>query len=242
MDIIRKNDENEEILAHAKCRMPASILIASLTGLGVFFAFLLAMIIIIVSNRAYDYIYWYIIPIILFVVLLIYFIFRVVTISKTGVFLTNKRIYGTAVSRWTKINYSYRLDTINGVELGQSFGYNTIIIDFLHGNDRSEGNSCSFIIKYLIDCKEFYETINDRLLSIKNDKDLQTDIQLKSIDAENKKASAFEKIADTYSTDTTKTDKNFDYITQLKGLKELLDSGVITQQEFEEKKKKLLEL
>ncbi|HBP52248.1 MAG TPA: hypothetical protein DD626_02985 [Clostridiales bacterium] len=31
-----------------------------------------------------------------------------------------------------------------------------------------------------------------------------------------------------------------DYIAELKGLKELLDSGVITQQEFDEKKEQLL--
>ena len=36
------------------------------------------------------------------------------------------------------------------------------------------------------------------------------------------------------------TSPSRDYIDELKGLKELLDSGVISKEEFEEKKKKLL--
>ena len=80
------------------------------------------------------------------------------------------------------------------------------------------------------------------ILSIKNDKDLQTDLQVNEIDVENKKAIAMEKIAEKYNSDVTKKSSSEDYITQLRRLKELLDCGIISQEEFDEKKKKLLGL
>lgn len=242
MNEIRKNEEKEIVLAEAKCKMPKIIIVLCMVGLIAFFIFLVVMLNLIFSNYAYDRLIIFVPFIIAFIGLLSYFIFCITAISKTGVYLTNKRIYGTAFYKLTKKNYSYRLDTINSVELGQSFGNNTIIIDFLHGNDHSSGNDCTFVIKYLSNFETFYEKLNEMILSIKNDKDLQTDLQVNKIDVENKKAIAMEKIAEKYNSDVTKKSSSEDYITQLRRLKELLDCGIISQEEFDEKKKKLLGL
>ena len=79
------------------------------------------------------------------------------------------------------------------------------------------------------------------LTTLKNDKDLMVDIEMSKIDAENKKAAAFERIATNMSgASQHRNAGSQNYIEELKGLKELLDSGIISKEEFEEKKKNLL--
>ena len=64
---------------------------------------------------------------------------------------------------------------------------------------------------------------------------------MEKIGVQDKQADAFAKIAENISTKQPNyTETKDDYISQLQRLKQLLDAGVITQQEFDEKKKALL--
>lgn len=84
--------------------------------------------------------------------------------------------------------------------------------------------------------------MSNLLTSVKNDKDLMVDIEMSKIDAENRKAGAFESMANNMGANPTAKvqSNNQTYIEELKGLKELLDAGIISEEEFNEKKKNLL--
>ena len=67
-------------------------------------------------------------------------------------------------------------------------------------------------------------------------------IAVKKVDVENRKAAAFENVANNGGLSQSKINQissDGDYIKELKGLKDLLDSDIITQEEFDQKKKEL---
>lgn len=138
------------------------------------------------------------------------------------------------------------------MEIGSSLGLHTLNLNFSQGNGLStpitygKGAALAneknlFSVCFLANYEEVYQKLSDLLCSIKNDKDLKMDIEMSKIEAENRKAVAFEKMASNIGGTMPQKENDTDYIKQLKGLKELLDEGVISQEEFEEKKKQLLQ-
>lgn len=96
-------------------------------------------------------------------------------------------------------------------------------------------------MNYIEKSDAFFNAVSKILMSVKNDKDVKADIEVKKIEVQARQADAFMRIADNISNkQTNQPERKDDYISQLQRLKQLLDSGVITQQEFNEKKEQLL--
>lgn len=179
--------------------------------------------------------------------------------KKSEVVVSNRRIYGKYGPYLIKKTFSYRLDEIDNVELGEYLGAHTIVINFQDGKGPRSSpqvqyrNSASFMvgagvfrIRSIQNYKEVYEKLTEMLLALKSNVDLETDIQMAKVDAENRKADAMEKMAGNMSagiisSDNVKNGTSTSYIEEIKQLKELLDSGAITQEEFEQEKKEILD-
>lgn len=187
------------------------------------------------------------------IIFIIAFVLNLKAIKKSKCVITNKRIYGTKAVFVARKDFSYRLDMIDNVEVLNRLGVNTLVINFSQGNGNQTavrlGNVNAnmqganvFIMRYIEKSDEFFDAVSNVLMSIKNDKDVKVDIEVKKIEAQAKQADAFAKIAENISTkQPNHTETKDDYISQLQRLKQLLDAGVITQQEFDEKKKALLQ-
>lgn len=165
--------------------------------------------------------------------------------------VTNKRIKGVRNLFIAKKQFSYRLDEIDHVELGSSLGCNTIDINFSNGGGAAPvvirnglGTTTAaniFRMSCLKNGQEVYDKLCDLLASVKNEMDLKTDIEMAKIEVENKKATAMESMASNMAGGSAQhSNNNSSYINELKELKGLLDAGIITQAEFDEKKAKLL--
>lgn len=184
--------------------------------------------------------------------ILLMFIAWMVGIKKSSCIVTNKRIYGVTSIFIAKKKYSYRLDEIDNVETVSSLGIHGLALNFSQGHGpqgivrynrgvTTVSGAGTFKITNIANIDEVYEKLSDLLTSVKNDKDLMVDIEMSKVQAENRKATAFENMASNMGgTTPTKTNNNPTYIEELKGLKELLDAGIISETEFEEKKKNLL--
>lgn len=172
--------------------------------------------------------------------------------KKSEISISNRRIYGKYGPYLVKKTFSYRLDEINNVELKDVFGTRTIIINFQDGKGPFAspqvryGRSASrammglgvFQIFSVENYKEVYEKLTELLLSLKNNVDLDTDIRMAKLDAEQRKAEAIEKLA---NRSTGASENKGDYIDEIKRLKELLDAGIITKEEFDNEKKEILD-
>lgn len=168
-------------------------------------------------------------------------------VKKSSCEITNKRIKGSVRVFGFKKTFSYRIDEINNIEIGSFLGLHTLILNFSQGygpttpvrygrGGATINAANTFRITFLSNEQEMYDELSDLLTSVKNDKDLQTDIEMSKIAVEEKKANAFETMAQNLNG----TMKTSSYIEELKELKNLLDSEVITKEEFENKKKELL--
>ncbi|MBQ8196552.1 MAG: SHOCT domain-containing protein [Clostridia bacterium] len=145
-----------------------------------------------------------------------------------------------------KKTYSYRLDEIDNIELISSFGEHNIKLNFTQGNGRSAqisyGNGVRgmtgnfFMIKYVKNYQEVYDQLSQILSSVKNEKDLMVDIELAKIEAQREQAQAISSLA------RDKKEKNGDDLKQLETLAEMLKAGIITQEEFDAKKKQILNI
>lgn len=263
MNEIRKNTETEQVLASAKCKMPKLIMALYIIAISILslntLIFLICEIVYVNSDE-----YWYdydgtessavllAVSLVFLVFAIIAFVFNSKSIKKSKCVITTKRIYGTKAVFVTRKDFSYRLDMIDNVEVLNSLGVNTLVINFSQGNGNQTavrlGNVNAnmqganvFIMRYIEKSDEFFDAVSNVLMSMKNDKDVKVDIEVKKIEAQSKQADAFAKIAENISTKQPNHIENKDdYISQLQRLKQLLDSGVITQQEFDEKKKELL--
>lgn len=163
--------------------------------------------------------------------------------------VTNKRIKGVTTNFIAKKTYSYRLDEIDNVEVTSYLGISALALNFTQGHGSSQpiryGTGTSTIssantlrLSYIANATELYEKLSDLLTQMKNHEDVMVDIEMKKADAAAKQADAFEKMAG--STQTQKGSSSVSYIDELKQLKELLDNGIITQEEFDTKKAELL--
>lgn len=92
-------------------------------------------------------------------------------------------------------------------------------------------------LEFVANAREFYEALSNLLVSIKNDIDVQIDIEMAKVNAENKKVDVLETLVNKASSGNQNSNS---YIFELKELKGLLDDGVITLEEFNKKKSELL--
>lgn len=121
-------------------------------------------------------------------------------------------------------------------------GDNKLIVVFSKGNDRGSSQQV-LTFQYVKNGKEVYEALSKYIASIKTDKNLHTDIEMKRIVAQEIQAKAFEKIATGITNPQNKlksNQNNMSYIEEIKNLKGLLDDGIIAEEEFEQKKLQLL--
>lgn len=244
MNEIRKNTEKEERVVSGYCKMPKTYMALYIIFLVSFLV--LAIIFIIVSVAIGVFM------ILVFGTTLLLFILHYKSIKKSHVIVTNKRVYGvTARFLFTK-NFSYRLDQIDNVEFRNFIGLNSISINFNQGyqnntpmrygvNTAMRTANC-FVFNYLVNGSAVYNKLNELLTSVKNERDLKTDIEMKKIEVEEKKAealmNAFVNKAPAVATPTE--EKKLNYIEELKELKTLLDSNIISEEEFNIKKQELL--
>ena len=264
MNEIRKNKEDEIEIVQAKFTIPWIY-----TILTIFYILTISILFIIfivfdynlensiINHKPNTSINWryyifFICLYCLFFLSILFFIIRLASIRKCNLVVTNKRIYGTMFNILTRKKYSYRLDEIENVEETSRLGIHGLLLNFSQGygpqgtirfnRDVGTMNGVGVVkISYILNINEVYEKLSELITSVKNDKDLIVDIEMSKIDTENRKAAALEKMStNIYDNNSLTTNKKSNYIEELKGLKELLDSGVITEQEFEQKKKELL--
>ena len=251
MNEIRINKEEEKEIVRARFKM-------SQLAIGVFVicAFICAFIGLILFISGYlnsdsDSIFLGEIYLLFGVTIFISFIFSIISIKRSSCIVTNKRIYG-AIGTIAKKKFSYRLDEIDNVEIVSFLGAHVLSINFSQGHgpqgvvSYNRGvTTISGIGNFRITCianiDEVYEKIVGLLTSVKNDKDVMIDIEMSKVQMENRKATALENMASNIGVTTaTKSNSNSNYIEELKGLKELRDADIISEAEFEEKKKNLL--
>ena len=248
MHQIRKNDEKEETVVSAKFKVPVFLIIPF-----VFALFLVSVLLL--CGFGLDDVDLIVYPLIVLVILIIIFALACAGIKKSSCIVTNKMIKGVKSMVFAKKIYSYRLDEIDNVEITSVLGVHSLNLHFSQGSapaapirygrglspSVTRARSDLFVISCIKNYQEIYEKITELLASVKNAKDVKIDIEMSKVDAENKKAEAFAAIAMNMGNRTgDNTRPTSDYITQIKELKELLDNGIITQEEFEKKKTDLL--
>lgn len=107
---------------------------------------------------------------------------------------------------------------------------------------RGEKNG-TFVISFLKEesANELYQKISEEISNIKNDKDVQIELELRKNEIEEKKTEAFVAMAQNISGENGKnTNNGDDYIAQIERLNKLKENGIITEDEFQKKKKELL--
>ena len=240
MNEIRKNKEEEKTIATVKCKMPTLIMIFYTVCISFILIMFISAVIILSYSVSED-------DITLGSILLTFsmlfgspfvvmFVLRYRAIKNTYCELTNKRIKGSTVVVIRKIVYSYRLDEIDNVEIQSTVGMSSLVLHFL----QNQNGYRIFSIRYLENMQEVYNKLSELLTSVKSQTDLKVDIEMSKVDAENRKAAAFEFIASNMIGTQATAQNNSDYIGKIKALKELLDCGAISQAEFDEKKAELL--
>lgn len=180
---------------------------------------------------------------------------KIIGCKKSTITVSNRRIYGKYGPYLIKKTFSYRLDEIDNVELKDMIGAKAIVINFQDGKgpfgspqvkySRRASQAMMglgvFVISSVVNCQEVYDKLSELLLSLKSNVDLQTDIQMAKVDAENRKAEAIEKIASNGVLANQGKTNSTSYIDEIKELKKLLDEGTITKEEFEQEKKEILD-
>lgn len=269
MNDIRKNIEEEEILVEGTFKLsPGAILIWVLGVL--FFGTPLIFFIIAAPSMTGEVngepaSGWEVaLPfVIMFGILLFIFVvaqtLKLIAIKKSQLVVTNKRIYGVYHVLIARKNFSYRLDEVDNVEMVSSLGRHTLAVQFTPGHGPAFAattyvngipTSSGFGVlrmPNLKNYKEVMDVMNSLITSRKNLVDVQTDIEMSKISAENRKADALENVAKNIAGNPVNTQSNNhqtksdDYIEELRKLKQLLDDGIITQQEFDQEKKEILD-
>jgi len=263
MNEIRKNKEEEKILIEGKFKYSFGAvlvfiltLIVSITPLTITLAISLPLFFSGDKEALFFAIPFLFISCIIFFPIFIGALGKFIGIKKNQLFVTNKRIYGRYHIKISRKEFSYRLDEIDNVEMQSTFGFHHLAVQFSQGkgpvamNTRypnsimTMGGFNVFRISYLANEKEVYDILNDLLTDTKNVIDLETDIKMEGIKAENRKADALEHLAKNNKTaviSDADNEESIDYIEELKSLKKLLDKGVITKEEFDQEKKEIFE-
>lgn len=248
MNEIRMNRENEREIVEARFRVPPLAIAAVIFGeiVGIF-----VLVISIIKDPFFLGFGVFMMAFSLFLL-----IGCIVVVKKSSCVVTNKRIYGVTHFFLAVKRYSYRLDEIDSVETFSTLGDHGISLFFSHGHaygyqgSAAFRNGNSFRINNLANVEEMYEELTDLLTSVKNDMDVMVDIEMNKLEVESQQANAIENAAikqyypgahSPKALNENVTKSNSDYIEELKRLKELLDAGIISEEEFETKKKSLLQ-
>ena len=166
--------------------------------------------------------------------------------------VSNKTIKGKIASIFSRKNYNYRLDEIDNVETISSFGITGIMIHFSQGKkagmspvsytagQKLMSGANVLRIYYLVNAQEMYEKLSTLIAEVKNEIDVEVDIEMKKIEAEAKKAEAFTKIAEKVVEKSEMQNSSGDYISQMERLFALKEKGIISEEEFNDKKRELL--
>lgn len=216
MEEIRKSREEEQTILSAKFRLP--IILHILMPLSI-----LMCIIMITFTLMTEFI-------VITIILSLLYILLWMGIRRNRFEITNKVIKGRYFILFGYKYYSYRLDMIDNVQTSNVLGLNQIKIQFTQGYQGKDQNTVC--INNIADFQKIAEELNKIIANVRNDKDVQTELSLKHTQAIESIGSAILNKQD--------NSKEKDYIYELKQLKELLDGGVITKEEFENKKKNLL--
>lgn len=147
--------------------------------------------------------------------------------------VTNKMIKGRQFIIFGYKSYSYRFDTISDIQASNILGLNSIRINFTQGyldNGKKEYRYINFVANY----QTVLNQLNSILAKVKSDKDVSTLLSINQTEALNN-------IALSMKSGSTIDNKETDFATSITRLKNMLDDGIISQEEFEELKKKILE-
>lgn len=241
---IRKNEQKEEILLRLYFSVPGFIK-------GIFIFLINFFLIISVVGIGLGVVEDVIIPMLIFLTLFIIFIVICVRVRNWQCTITNKVIKGQ-IGVLSKKYFSYRLDVIDDVEVSQVLGMNSLKLTFTKGKttqallvNNARNNSAitgvvPFYINWIINVQNAYNKLTKLIGDKKNEADLKVDIEMKKIEAEEKKAEAFLKVAEGITGNSQEKESGADYISQVERLYKLKEQGIITEEEFIEKKKKLL--
>lgn len=187
------------------------------------------------------------------VAVLVYLLYRWhrKVIKTSSCIVTNKVVKGVKAGIFSKNSYNYRLDEIENIEIVSMFGIHTLALQFSQGQMKANnpvvyGNTAQtmsganvFMISNLVDYQEVYDKLSELLASVKNDKDVAIDIQMKKIETEERKAAAFETFAAKF--EEKKSQQQNDAISTLESLARLKEVGLITEEEYNAKKIELLQ-
>ena len=243
---IRKNNEEEKKIVEAKFKVSIifilSLIFVAVNSILGIISFLFSFSVGVLANDPFIFAMSIVLfPISLFIsaVAVGIHLCIIIGIKRSQCIVTNKRIYGIRYMIFYKKRYSYRLDEIDNVETVSSLDIHSLILNFTQGHEAKD-----HLEKYKIGClanaDELYGKLSALITSIKNEKDLMVDININKIEVESRKAMALEKLAEIQGDSSSVKNSNQTYIEELKGLKDLLDAGIISKSEFEEKKKELL--
>ena len=119
---------------------------------------------------------------------------------------------------------------IDGVESQNIAGINGIKIKFTQGYVNSTGGDKTLKIENVKNIDEVLAQLNKIISRIRNDKDVAADLSLKQSQAINNIA-----------TSIASNKQSVDIVNSLSQLKRLLDEKVISSEEYEKKRKELLE-
>lgn len=187
MNEIRKNTENEKILATANCKMPKLYIALYIVFIVIHS---LMMIIGLVSLVMIGFAELFVFGLFLLVLSVLAFVLNIKAIKKSKCVVTTKRIYGTKARFIVRKDFSYRLDMIDNVEVLSSLGVNTLVITFSQGNgnqvavqpgtlNMSIRPANTFCMGYIQKSDAFYDAVTQIMMSVKNDKDTKVDIEVK---------------------------------------------------------------
>jgi len=259
MNEIRKNKEVEVDQVSMSFKMePALILLGCLQMLlavglmvGGFF------IIWKVQDGGFPGLILMIIGALFFIGYLLGMIFRKIGMKRSKVTVSNRRIYGVYCLYIRKRDFSYRLDEIDNVELSSFLGAKQLVINFQDGKgprasaqvsygNMPQGMYGSGVLRFqcVENYQEVYDKLNEMLLALKSNTDVEIDMKMARVDSENRKADALEDIANGLAGGAIAAQSASNatsYIDEIKKLKELLDCGAITQEEFDTEKKEILD-
>lgn len=251
MNEIRKNTEQEEELVIAKLKMPWGHKLCYWLFIIIFGLYSFIGLVLFSEEETGSGLL--ISGLVLQITTITIFRLHLSAVKQSSCVVTNKRIKGIKSVFFTKKAYSYRLDEIDNIEVQSNvFGKHELSLHFCQGYDApkeigfsnnsgfSHGNT--FITNNIANYKEVFEKMSALLCERKNEKDLQIDIEMEKIAAEKSKAEVLSSLIVNMGNIEKANQTDNDYISQLTKIKELFDAGVITQEEFNAKKKQLLGL
>lgn len=258
MEEIRKNYEDEKEIVRGRCKLSFYVVLVNAIPLLFIGLFVVCFNCFGYFFDVFPLFFIAIIPEIIFIVYLVFYIAFLINIKRCYIVVTDKRIYGLSMaSNKIRRHFSYRLDHIDNVELRKTFGYEQILVNINQGYFTSAGvyyNSGvsllrgrnTFLFNYLTNGQEVYEKLNELLLSVRPLTDVVANIETQKLDISRQQVKAIESLGKNQNnvvvaTPVNKGDLVYNYIDELRELKELLEQNIISQEDFDKRKQEILD-